>query len=634
MSASSLYASLPLDPERNEIRLLDIGPAKQEDGSPEVPVSCQLRRVDFDNGPEFSALSYTWGDEAIRARIFVNGVLTPVTTNLESALKHLRRSDQVVTIWADALCINQADNVEKGYQVRRMHDIYSRARRTIVWLGPEGDGSDMAMRALRDTGSAAMECGLLDHHNASQLTAGFTSQDPKFQSLRNLRVATGWAYPFKAVRKLVDRRYWTRLWVLQEYALAPYIVIQCGNTTMDSDQFNAGLLFLRYLGAYLASTVTEANIDTPVQAGTDYGLNPEERSSRFWHMANNTPGSRAVGLIGVRRQYVRWQQEPGSTPRYRLCNLLERTNSGSDGAPAPGVTDLRDKIFGVLGLLGPNVELGFTVDYQVSEEEVYTDAMRWLVLSSQMQLLSYSRIHSQTAMPSWSSDWKHRLRAPNIEKGLFKPSREHQGQAVRVGNNIIRFKVVLLDSVVCCAGLWQPELRDSDSYWEDAPRFLTEVETLMAAQRDVPPMLFDMSPEQWQEGVWRIPLADQYTDDIGMRMRAPMAAKAGRATVKLGQPASGMEGDRLGEATRYRIAMTRLHRRRLAWTRQGLIGLMPADAEVGDVVAIILGAEAPMLLRLESQGSAYKIVGESYVYGVMDGETITKDTVFTNIDIC
>ncbi|KAK4966502.1 hypothetical protein LTR42_011667 [Elasticomyces elasticus] len=636
-SASSIYTGLPLNPERNEIRLLDIYPTEQQDGSPEVPVRCQLRRVDFDNGPDFIALSYTWEDEATRADIFVNGTLTSVTANLESALQHLRHADDIVTIWADALCINQADNIEKAYQVGRMHDVYSKARRTIIWLGLEGDGSDMAMRALRDTGSQSLECGLLDH-GISQLTAGFASQDPKFQSLRDLRVATGWAYPFKAVKIFYDRRYWSRLWVLQEYALAPDIVIQCGKDTMDGDQFHAGLLFLAYLAVYLTSIVTDDDISTPVPAGTDYGLDKDERDSRVWHMMKSSASAkstRAGGLIGVRRQHALWQQSPGSTPQSRLSHLLERTNSQETKEPnPPNVKDPRDKIFGLLGLLGQNVELGFAIDYQVSAEELYTDAMRWLVLCSQMQLLSFSRIHSHTAMPSWSPDWRQRLRAPNTEQGLFKPSGEYKGQAVRAGDKIIRFRAVLLDSVACCAGFWQPENRESEFFWEDAQCFLAEVETLMAAQKDVPPMLPDMSPEQWREGAWRIPIADQYSDDLGMRMRAPMAAKAGWDAVKLGRPARAAEGDRLSETTRYRLAMTRLHRRRLAWTRQGLIGLMPADAEVGDVVSIVLGAKAPLLLRPRSKDGAYQIVGESYVYGVMDGEAITKDTLFTDIDIC
>lgn len=45
--------------------------------------------------------------------IFVDGHETQVTTNLEAALRHLRDSDNALTIWVDAICIIQADNEEK-----------------------------------------------------------------------------------------------------------------------------------------------------------------------------------------------------------------------------------------------------------------------------------------------------------------------------------------------------------------------------------------------------------------------------------------------------------------------------------------------------------------------------------------
>ena len=47
-----------------------------------------------------------------------------VTCNLESALRHLRKQDVDIHIWADALCINQSDVSEKALQVRLMSQIY------------------------------------------------------------------------------------------------------------------------------------------------------------------------------------------------------------------------------------------------------------------------------------------------------------------------------------------------------------------------------------------------------------------------------------------------------------------------------------------------------------------------------
>jgi hypothetical protein len=62
-----------------------------------------------------------------------------ITANLESALRHLRLSDQQRTLWVDALCINQSDITERGSQVQLMADIYTAVSRVLIWLGPEDD---------------------------------------------------------------------------------------------------------------------------------------------------------------------------------------------------------------------------------------------------------------------------------------------------------------------------------------------------------------------------------------------------------------------------------------------------------------------------------------------------------------
>ncbi|KAK4905867.1 Folylpolyglutamate synthetase [Elasticomyces elasticus] len=192
-------------------------------------------------------------------------------------------------------------------------------------------------------------------------------------------------------------------------------------------------------------------------------------------------------------------------------------------------------------------------------------------------------------------------------------------------------KGIVLGSVISRTGSWQLEDDGEDFAWEEADRFLRDVEAMMAAQTVVPANLSGMSLERWLEGVWRIPIADEYEDGTGIRTRATSAAKEGWQAVKIGRAAVRMEAYALNG---YQMAMSRLHGRRLARTREVLIGLMPADVEVGDVVSIIFGAEAPLLLRPESRGSAYKMVGESFVYGVMDGEAIANDTTFTDLDIC
>ncbi|KAK7725138.1 Glycerol-3-phosphate/dihydroxyacetone phosphate acyltransferase [Botryosphaeria dothidea] len=51
-----------------------------------------------------------------------------ISTNLETALRHLRQPDSAWCAWADGICINQEDDEEKSHQVRHMDLVYKGAK--------------------------------------------------------------------------------------------------------------------------------------------------------------------------------------------------------------------------------------------------------------------------------------------------------------------------------------------------------------------------------------------------------------------------------------------------------------------------------------------------------------------------
>lgn len=96
--------------------------------------------------------------------ISLNGTRFHVTENLMLALRHIRQNttkdakakrkqgrggDGTVTLWIDAVCINQADADERNVQVQKMSHIYRDASEVISWLGVENDLSAEAMQLLR-----------------------------------------------------------------------------------------------------------------------------------------------------------------------------------------------------------------------------------------------------------------------------------------------------------------------------------------------------------------------------------------------------------------------------------------------------------------------------------------------------
>jgi hypothetical protein len=63
---------------------------------------------------------------------------------------------------------------------------------------------------------------------------------------------------------------------------------------------------------------------------------------------------------------------------------------------------------------------------------------------------------------------------------------------------------------------------------------------------------------------------------------------------------------------------SRMSGRSLRRTENGFVGLVPADARIGNDIGILLGGRTPYILRISSGSTSF--VGEAYVPGLVKGE--------------
>jgi hypothetical protein len=60
--------------------------------------------------------------------------------------------------------------------------------------------------------------------------------------------------------------------------------------------------------------------------------------------------------------------------------------------------------------------------------------------------------------------------------------------------------------------------------------------------------------------------------------------------------------------------------RRFFVSKMNYMGLAPPQAEVSDVIAVLFGCHTPFVLR--RHGDCFKVIGETHVQGIMDGEVM------------
>lgn len=190
----------PIDRERRQIRLFRLLP-ELEDGL----ICCQILRSGISTW-QYEALSYEWGPPEPTRRILVNGSVMFIRENLWLFMNILRNRRVVSTIqilWADQICIDQQNIVERNHQVQLMGDIYRGANGVLAWLGPDIDFTYEFEKALKARPSPFPQ----------------------------------WWFDFEPFRHELDSimfaTYWTRVWIIQELVLARDICFFMGRCKFD-----------------------------------------------------------------------------------------------------------------------------------------------------------------------------------------------------------------------------------------------------------------------------------------------------------------------------------------------------------------------------------------------------------------
>ncbi|KAF2491619.1 HET-domain-containing protein, partial [Lophium mytilinum] len=140
----NIYAYQALNAATREIRVLKLHPGREAD-----KISGELLTTVFDSRSPYDALSYQWGNPTVTKPIYLGpNEELQITSFLREALTFIRKHDEVIIIWIDAICISQKDVSERNHQVSMMKEIYSNARTVRVWLNQEIDSSSPCFAIL------------------------------------------------------------------------------------------------------------------------------------------------------------------------------------------------------------------------------------------------------------------------------------------------------------------------------------------------------------------------------------------------------------------------------------------------------------------------------------------------------
>lgn len=599
------YQYQSLSTLRDEIRLVTI----ELDATRDL-LTCSLEHFSLPTAPEYVALSYCWGDLKDTKVIVVNGWSTKVTANLEDVLRKMRMhgasNTGKIRVWVDALCINQADLEERSLQVRRMAAIYRRADEVAVWLGPEEHDSHVVMGKLNN----------LSIDKAARIS-GYTNVDP----FAALSLDTD---QFRyALKHFLHRPYWRRVWILQEVAVGLRVRIYCGDHVASWDQLTAMLRAL--------------------QRGLDKLHFKDQSLQNLQSLRDDFAKDRPIGLL----------QAIFTSHKSRA-------------------TDPRDKVYGLLGITFDGHNFVPVPNYQQSLNEVFMGmTMSWIRAKECLDMICLQGLapRNQKALPSWCPDWlsigSHRFDSRMVSYLSGQAKRTRLGKMRNTWNategsrastytftrneNDLQMEGFQLGTVDGLSTAWgldphnasnrSYEARFTNSAYESAAgtynaiykTFLLFEDTFQSEDKSKYfASLWSNETMDWlsehDKPTWKWLTLNNTFSFAGQELQA--WAQGGRpsslrhaASLLTGRtgsdPFAKAKYPRFVEETVKKVLADNM---RLMTTAEGHVGWAHPLTKPGDGVFLLTGCTMPVILRATKSARRFKVIGDCYVHGVMEGE--------------
>lgn len=406
MTQPSIWQQLPLS--QNRIRLLTVYPSTDTNES----ISCFLSVVNLDHNPAYLALSYTWGDPTITVPITLEGEPWQVTLNLDDALRCLRDVTQPLTIFVDALCINQQDTDEKNVQVPMMGRVYSQASTVHCCIGRADTESTRTVEILTRARRGAVD-----------LDVSFQDEPINLADMRSL------VY-------FLDMPYWKRAWIIQEVVVSSHVVF--------------------HYGKYQFSKQDLPNIDDFVRLM--WGM---VQSFNETFLCVEVHPDDEIPIISAIYDAASWSILP------ILSEMSTLTESGLRGLSDGHLVRLtkqaasvkHDHIYAFLSLLTPELRQRIRPDYRLEASQVFRDfAYKSMQVNGGMRLLSFAvgLTKNPLDLPSWVPDFSNED-ATGMADSDFVANQQIPKDLVLCKDSILGVAAFHLDHITAVRSVVRPE---------------------------------------------------------------------------------------------------------------------------------------------------------------------------------
>lgn len=629
---------------------------------------------------DYMALSYFWGSVEPKRHILLNGLQFPVTSNLWDALAQLRQSHRVrqgFKLWIDAICINQQDVAERNHQVSLMRDIYASAWQVVVWLGGEADDSDLAIITLRWLASVVRDRPSMTtfYREKKQIDARpFFIKWATYESPLRKDVN-------KALFHLFTRPYWRRMWILQEVAMArPDSPVLCGSKCMAWQDIYESARYITQDEARFGRDIAHSARPRVLPTWTFEFARSRVVDERQWASERTWELLVEIAKVQIKQKQQRNLKLTADILKPLLLSREAKVTEEKDKVYGVlGIKEIADRV-----TIEPDYNLSLADIYKDFTAKLLVDGdldvLRlastgtalvrgdWRFEDVQLPsalnhsyvtpivgpLMSMLKSSDKTIavgaecthnMPSWAICWSCEP-APTAQLfGLYEAGGSASSAAAPViVDTCLVVKGRIIDTLTSLSSCHHAEIdvnypfnasKTSHSLYGDleatrAALWKTIVaDTTAEGGRNAPEThSWILDPRLWDQGV-----AGVYTNGFGLAQL--MARNKGLVLCgytleelifepsKIAGWRKAMRKDQFYNPTKEQCealswAMNTMAWRRLVGTKAGRIGLAPATAVADDAVAILAGCSTPMILREFADG--WKIVGESYVHGVMSGE--------------